>query len=67
MKNKTRFVKMVESTNIPLNFQFIEKKYHENTTICYEAYMNDFAGRGRIRSFYKANSNINNINPNENR
>lgn len=67
MKNKTCFVRMVESNNIPLNIHFIEKRNVESTTKSYECFIIDYAGYGRVRSCYKANSNIVNINPNENR
>ncbi len=58
---------MVNSSDIPLNFHFIEKRYLENINISYESFMNDYEGNGRVRSCYKANSNIININFNENR
>lgn len=66
MKNKTSFVKMVEKKDIPLNFHFIERVFLKNATKCYEAFMIDYAGHGIVRSCYKPNSNIVNLNSNEN-
>lgn len=67
MKNKIRFVKMKQSTDIPLNLHFIEKTFLLGANKCYETFMIDYAGHGRLRTCYKANSNIVNFNSNENR
>lgn len=46
------------SKDIPINFHNIERVSLKNTSICAETYMEEYAGNGRVQSFYKANSNI---------